>query len=73
MNLIGVKSACMSSESVAVDRSTPVMWKAATHCILASLFMKLTEPEALLPLVELWIGVNHMSAAYSILGITILW
>ena len=71
-SLIGVRSACASRISLAVDRNAPVMWSAAVRWTLANLLMKPTDPKALLPGIVWWIGVSHISTAYSILGMAML-
>ena len=71
-SLIGVRSVCVLRRSLAVNHNTPVMWSAAIRWTLASLLVKPTEPKALLPGIVWWIGVYHISAAYSILGMAML-
>ena len=39
-SLIGVRSACASRISLAVDRNAPVMWSAAVRWTLANLLVK---------------------------------
>ena len=72
VSLIGVRSACALRISLAVDRNAPVMWSAAVRWTLASLLVKPTNPKVLLPGIVWWIGVYHISAAYSILGMVML-
>ena len=63
MNLIGIRSACASSRSVAVDHSAPVMCSATIPWTLVSLFTVLTEPRAIWSGLLWCIGVYQMSTA----------